>query len=176
MAADDIDFVGESQPRTSPELLGAAETPTFEAAKSTAGMAPHEGSDGELRRGEGLCQGPSLVISDGRLSRHIPSNRHLNCLLKMLRACLAWSRWLIENSSTTSNKFRSPLSRSRTSVGCIVTGMHKLVHLSCYKNICHTTPINKSNTHAHVHVCIYRVAEDLYLESIRNIKNNYTFP
>ena len=36
-AADDIDFVGESQPRTSPELLGAAETPTFEAAKSTAG-------------------------------------------------------------------------------------------------------------------------------------------
>ena len=48
--ADNIDFVVESQPRTSPELLGAAETPTFEAAKSTAGMAPHEGSDGELRR------------------------------------------------------------------------------------------------------------------------------
>ena len=73
--ADDIDFVGESQPRTSPELLGAAETPTFEATKSTAGMAPHEGSDGELRRGEGLCQGPSFVISDRRFSRHIPSNR-----------------------------------------------------------------------------------------------------
>ena len=73
--ADDIDFVGESQPRTSPELLGAAETPTFEAAKSTAGMAHTEGGDGELRRGEGLFQGPSLVISDGRFSRRIPSNR-----------------------------------------------------------------------------------------------------
>ena len=33
-AADDMDFVGESQLRMSPELLGAAETPTFEAAKS----------------------------------------------------------------------------------------------------------------------------------------------
>ena len=74
-AADDLDFIGESHPRTSPELLGAAETPTFEAAKSTAGMARREGSDGELRRGEGLCQGPSLVISDGRFSRRIPSNR-----------------------------------------------------------------------------------------------------
>ena len=74
-AADDMDFIGESQPRTSLELLGAAETPTFEAAKSTAGMAPREGSDRELRKGEGLCQGPSLLISDGRFSRHIPSNR-----------------------------------------------------------------------------------------------------
>ena len=74
-AADVIHFVGESQPRTSPELLGAAETPTFEAVKSTAGTAPREGSDGELSRGEGLCQGPPLVISDGRFSRHIPSNR-----------------------------------------------------------------------------------------------------
>ena len=73
--ADDIDFVGESQPRTSPELLHTAETPTFEAAKSTAGMAPCEGSDEELRRVDGLCQGPSLVISDGRFSRHILSNR-----------------------------------------------------------------------------------------------------
>ena len=70
-AADDIDIVGESQPRTSPELLGTAETPTLEAAKNTAGMAPREESDGELRRGEGLCQGPALVISDGRFSRHI---------------------------------------------------------------------------------------------------------
>ena len=72
-AADDMDFIGESQPRTSPELLGAAETPTFEVAKSTAVMAPREGSDGELRKGEGLCQGPSLLISDGRFNRHIPS-------------------------------------------------------------------------------------------------------
>ena len=73
--ADDIDFVGESRPCTSSELLGAAEIPTLEAVNSTAGMAPREGSDGELRRGEGLCQGPSLVISDGRFSRRIPSNR-----------------------------------------------------------------------------------------------------
>ena len=74
-AADDIHFAREIQPRTSPELLGAAESPTLEAAKSTAGMAHREGSDGELGRGEGLCQGPSLIISDGRFSRHIPSNR-----------------------------------------------------------------------------------------------------
>ena len=42
-AADNIDFVGESRPRTLQELLGAAETPTFEAANSTTGMAPREG-------------------------------------------------------------------------------------------------------------------------------------
>ena len=66
VAADDIDFMAESQPRTSPELLGAAAgTPTLEAGNSTAGMAPHEGSDGKMQRGEDLCQGPSLVISDG---------------------------------------------------------------------------------------------------------------
>ena len=68
-AADNIDFAGVSQPRTSPELVCAAETPTFEAANSTAGMAPREGCDGELWRGEGLCQGPCLVVSDGRFSR-----------------------------------------------------------------------------------------------------------
>ena len=51
-AADDINLVGESQSRTSSELLGAAEIPTLEAVNSTAGMAPREGSDGELWRGE----------------------------------------------------------------------------------------------------------------------------
>ena len=62
--ADDIEFVVESQPCTSPELLGAVtETPTSEAVNSTAGMAPREGSDGEMRRGEGLCQGSSFGIS-----------------------------------------------------------------------------------------------------------------
>ena len=60
-----VDFMAESQPRTSPELLGAAAgTPTLEAGNSTAGMAPREGSDGEMWRGEDLCQGPSLVISE----------------------------------------------------------------------------------------------------------------
>ena len=64
-AADDIEFVAESQSRTSPELLGAAtETPTPEAVTSTAGMAPCKGSNGEMWRGEGLCQGPSLGFSD----------------------------------------------------------------------------------------------------------------
>ena len=51
-ASDDINLVGESQPRTSSELLGAAEISALEAVNSTAGMAPREGSDEELRREE----------------------------------------------------------------------------------------------------------------------------
>ena len=60
------DFVeseeAEGEPRPTPELIGAVQSPTIDAA-STEGMAPREGSAGELRTGEGLCQGPSLCIS-----------------------------------------------------------------------------------------------------------------
>ena len=63
MAADELEVIVESPPRPSPELLGAEETPVQYSTTSTEGMAPLEGSDEELRREEGLCQGPSLDIS-----------------------------------------------------------------------------------------------------------------
>ena len=64
-AADNIDFVGESQPRTSPELVGAAETPTFEAANSTAGMAPREGCDGNCEGERAFAKVPVSLFQTG---------------------------------------------------------------------------------------------------------------
>ena len=59
-----IDVVDESQPPTSPELLGAVvRTPTIDAESGGAGMAPPEGSARVLREEEGHCQGPSPVDS-----------------------------------------------------------------------------------------------------------------
>ena len=85
-AADDIDFVGESQPRTSPELLGAAETPAFEATKSTAGMAPREESDGELRRGEGLW-GPLSLFQTGGSADIFHRNGRRGATTRFEEAC-----------------------------------------------------------------------------------------
>ena len=39
------------------ELLDAVASPTMDAS-GTEGMAHHEGNEGELRKVEGLCQGP----------------------------------------------------------------------------------------------------------------------
>ena len=56
------------EPGPTPELLGAVESPTDDAV-SVEGMAPREGSEGELRIGEelqigeGLCQWPSPCFS-----------------------------------------------------------------------------------------------------------------
>ena len=55
-AADDI-----IEPRPTPELLGAVESPTSDAL-GAEGMAPREGSSGVRRNGEGLCQGPPLGL------------------------------------------------------------------------------------------------------------------
>ena len=53
-----VDVIDESQPATSPEILGAViRTPTKDARAGTAGMAPPEGSGGVLREGEGRCHG-----------------------------------------------------------------------------------------------------------------------
>ena len=72
-AADNIDFVGESQPRTSPESLGAAETPTFEAANSTAGRGIPRNIwnylTGNCGGERAFARGPVTVVSDGRFSR-----------------------------------------------------------------------------------------------------------
>ena len=55
-----LGVVEESQPATSPELLGSViRTPTIDAETGAAGLAPPEGSAGELQEGEGQCQGPS---------------------------------------------------------------------------------------------------------------------
>ena len=50
------------EPGLIPELLDAVAFPTMDAG-GTEGMAPHEGSEGELWRGEGLCQGPPPSIA-----------------------------------------------------------------------------------------------------------------
>ena len=50
------------QPDGSQEQLGVVAAPTDDAV-STAGLAPREWRTGELRGG-GLCQGPSLSLSD----------------------------------------------------------------------------------------------------------------
>ena len=63
-AADEhlIDVVKETLPATSPEIFGTAvRTLTEDANVGTKGMAPPEESGGELREGEGQCQGPSPV-------------------------------------------------------------------------------------------------------------------
>ena len=54
-------IVEESQPRPSPGSSVAVPAPAVEAI--TKGMAPLDSSGGELRRGEGLCQGSSPDIS-----------------------------------------------------------------------------------------------------------------
>ena len=59
-----VDVVEESQPTESPEILGAVpRTLTDDAVSGTRGMAPPEESGGEMREGEGQCQGPSPVDS-----------------------------------------------------------------------------------------------------------------
>ena len=50
------------EPAPTPELLDAVPTPTRDASGGTEGMAAQEGSERELRRGEGLCQGPSPIV------------------------------------------------------------------------------------------------------------------
>ena len=54
-----------SQPTESQEILGTVRrTPTDDAGAGTRGMAPPEGSGGEMQEGEGQCQeGPSPVDS-----------------------------------------------------------------------------------------------------------------
>ena len=65
LANDEVyGIVEESQPRPSPGSSDAAQAPAFEANIGTKGMAPLDSSGGELRRGEGLCQGSSPAISD----------------------------------------------------------------------------------------------------------------
>lgn len=56
---NEIELVEESQPRLSPGSSDAAQAPAKEAINGTQGMAPLDSSGGELRRGEGLCQGSS---------------------------------------------------------------------------------------------------------------------
>ena len=56
VVADDI--ILESQPGPSPEILGAATSPTRDAIGGTEGMAPREGSGGE----RALPRGPLLVF------------------------------------------------------------------------------------------------------------------
>ena len=52
--ADFIDTEeAEGEPRPTPELIGAIESPTIDAI-STEGMAPNERSGGEMRIWEGL--------------------------------------------------------------------------------------------------------------------------
>ena len=65
-AADEhlIDVVEESQPTESLEILGAVQqSSTDDADNGARGMVPPEGSGGEMREGEGQCQGPSPVDS-----------------------------------------------------------------------------------------------------------------
>ena len=50
------------EPGLTPELLDTVASPTMDAG-GMEGMAPHEGSEGELRKGEGLCQGPPSSIA-----------------------------------------------------------------------------------------------------------------
>ena len=45
------------EPGPTPERLDAVASPTMDAW-GTEGMAPREGSEGELQRRDGLCQGP----------------------------------------------------------------------------------------------------------------------
>ena len=61
---DDLGIVEESQPRPSPGSSDAAQAPTMGPIIGTKGMAPVDSSGGELRRGEGLCQGSSPIISN----------------------------------------------------------------------------------------------------------------
>ena len=64
LAAVDVADI-ESPPAPSPEILGVVqETPTDKATTSDQGMAPLNGSEGELRRGEDPCQGPTPVTLD----------------------------------------------------------------------------------------------------------------
>ena len=58
----EADILIADQPTPTPEIFHAVTSPT-EDAGGTEGMAPCEGNEEELRRGEGLCQRPPPSIS-----------------------------------------------------------------------------------------------------------------
>ena len=58
----EADIVIADEPRLTLKILDAFASPTKDA-RGTERMAPCEGSEGELRRGEDLCQGPPPSIS-----------------------------------------------------------------------------------------------------------------
>ena len=59
---EEADIILADEPGPTPELLDAVASPTVDAI-GTEGMTPCEGSKGELRRGDGLCQGPPPSIA-----------------------------------------------------------------------------------------------------------------
>ena len=60
---EDFGIIKESQPRPSSGSSDAAQAPTIEAMIGTQGMASRDSSSGEMRRGEGLHQKSSPIIS-----------------------------------------------------------------------------------------------------------------
>ena len=58
-----LGIIEESQPRPSPGSSDAVHVPAIDAIIGTQGMALGYSSGGELRRGEGLCQGSPPGIS-----------------------------------------------------------------------------------------------------------------
>ena len=52
-----VEPVQACDPAPTPEILGTVQSPTLDAV-GAEGMAPHEGSGGEMRTGGDLCQGP----------------------------------------------------------------------------------------------------------------------
>ena len=74
-AADDIDFVGRVSlvPRRSYWAL--QRLPRLKLLRALQEWHPVKGATGNCVGERAFARGPSLVISDGRFSRHIPSNR-----------------------------------------------------------------------------------------------------
>ena len=60
---EDFGIVEESQPRPLSGSSDAAQAPAMEAMIGTQGMASRDSSGGEMRRGEGLRQESSPIIS-----------------------------------------------------------------------------------------------------------------
>ena len=58
----EADIIVVDEPGPMPEILDAVMSQTTDTV-GTEGMAPSEGSKGELRSGDSLCQGPPPGIS-----------------------------------------------------------------------------------------------------------------
>ena len=78
LAASDITGKGQSRPAW--EILGAGISPTHNAAGGMEGMAPQEGSGGEMWRDRAFVRVP-LSISDVNVRLYVKRIMHCNLAL-----------------------------------------------------------------------------------------------
>ena len=119
LAAVDVADI-ESPPAPSPEILGVVqETPIDKVTTSDQGMAPLNGSEGELRRGEDPCQGPTPVTLGQARSDAVRIHEELSLVTQSPH-----QRALLQQSSNLRNVDLEP---SAHVCFCLTHGWHTYV-------------------------------------------------